>query len=172
MENENQIPESQWMQSLVEAHAADLSRYASSILHDADAAKDVVQDAFLRLWQEPRQKTEGHERPWLFRVCRNRALDYRRKGGRLQAMNSTTEQTPVDAPDPQAQIEQQDNHSQLLQLVRTLPDNQQEVVRLKFQNGMSYKDIADVAALSVRNVGCLPHPAMNRLRPSIIAAGE
>ena len=87
-------------------------------------------------------------------------------------MNSTTEQTPVDAPDPQAQTEQQDNYKQLLQLVRTLPDNQQEVVRLKFQNGMSYKEIADVTALSVSNVGFLLHTAMDRLRTSIIAAGE
>ena len=48
----------------------------------------------------------------------------------------------------------------------------QEVVRLKFQNGMSYKEIADVTALSVSNVGFLLHTAINRLRTSIIAAEE
>ena len=172
MKNENKIPESHWIRTLVDAHAANLSRYVTSILHDHDTAKDVVQDAFVRLWQEPRKNVEGHERPWLFRVCRNRALDYRRKGGRLQAMNSATEQTPIDTPDPQAQAEEQDNHTQLLQLVRTLPDNQQEVVRLKFQNGMSYKEIAGVTALSVSNVGFLLHTAINTLRTRIIALGE
>ena len=43
MNDENKIPESEWMRSLVDAHAADLNRYATSILYDSDAAKDVVQ---------------------------------------------------------------------------------------------------------------------------------
>ncbi|MEC7274052.1 MAG: sigma-70 family RNA polymerase sigma factor [Verrucomicrobiota bacterium] len=172
MKNENKIPESHWMRTLVDAHATNLSRYVTSILHDQDAAKDVVQDAFMRLWKEPRKNVKGHERPWLFRVCRNRALDYQRKGSRLQAMNSATEQTPVDTPNPQTQAEEQDNHTQLLKLVRTLPDNQQEVIRLKFQNGMSYKEIADVTALSVSNVGFLLHTAINTLRTRILALGD
>ena len=96
------------MRTLVDAHATNLSRYVTSILHDQDAAKDVVQDAFMRLWKEPRKNVKGHERPWLFRVCSNRALDYQRKGSRLQAMNSATEQTLVDTPNPQTQAEEQD----------------------------------------------------------------
>jgi len=173
MKNEERIQKSQWVRSLVDAHAADLNRYAASILRDSDAAKDVVQDAFIRLWQEPRNKIEGHERPWLFRVCRHRALDTRRKGSRMQTMNnSAAEQTPVETPDPQSETEQQDSHAHILELMRTLPDNQQEVVRLKFQNEMSYKEIAAVTELSVSNVGFLLHTALNTLRARIVAAGE
>ena len=53
-----------------------------------------------------------------------------------------------------------------------LPDNQQEVVRLKFQNGMSYKEIATVTELSVTNVGFLLHTAINTLRTRVAAVGE
>lgn len=166
-------PKSKWMRSLVEAHAADLTRYAASILRDSEAAKDVVQDTFLRLWREPRQKMEGHERPWLFRVCRHRALDYLRKGGRMQPMNEVTaRETPLDVPDPQSEAERQDSHTQVLEMMRTLPDNQQEVVRLKFQNDMSYKEIAAVTELSVGNVGFLLHTALQKLRQRMVAAGE
>jgi RNA polymerase sigma-70 factor (ECF subfamily) len=173
MKHETPISDPQWMRTLVDAHAPDLRRFAASILHDTEAAKDVVQDAFLRLWQEPRKKVEGHERPWLFRVCRHRALDYRRKGGRMQTLNDTkAERTPLDAPDPQIETEQQDSRAQVLELMRDLPDNQQEVVRLKYQNGMSYKEIAVVTELSVTNVGFLLHTALNTLRTRITAIGE
>lgn len=173
MKNEQRSLQNQWMRSLVDAHAADLTRYAASILHDEDSAKDVVQDTYLRLWKEPRQDVEGHERAWLFRVCRNRAIDLHRKGVRMKPMNDAiVATTPVDAPDPQSQAEQQDSHAHILQMMQSLPQNQQEVVRLKFQNGMSYKEIAEVTALSVTNVGFLLHTAIQTLRTHIAAVGE
>ena len=50
-----------------------------------------------------------------------------------------------------------------------LPRNQQEVVRLKFQNGFSYKEISRITALSVTNVGFLIHTAVSRLRAEFAA---
>jgi RNA polymerase sigma-70 factor (ECF subfamily) len=173
MKDEQRSYESEWMRSLVDAHAADLTRYAASILYDADAAKDVVQDVFLRLWQEPRANVEGHVLPWLFRVCRNRALDVRRKGGRMKRLDeASVERTAADVPGPESLAEQQDSHARILQMMQSLPDNQQEVVRLKFQNGMSYKEIANVTELTVTNVGFLLHTAINTLRARVVASGE
>ena len=173
MNDEQRSFESEWMRSLVDAHAADLTRYAAAILYDADAAKDVVQDVFLRLWQEPRANVEGHVLPWLFRVCRHRALDVRRKGGRMKPLDEARAATAVvDTPGPEAVAEQADSHSQILQMMQALPENQQEVVRLKFQNGMSYKEIATVTELTVTNVGFLLHTAINTLRARVVASGE
>ena len=50
-----------------------------------------------------------------------------------------------------------------------LPPNQQEVVRLKFQNGFSYKEIARITELSVTNVGFLIHTAVTNLRREFAA---
>ena len=173
MKDEQRSFESEWMRSLVDAHAADLTRYAASILYDPDAAKDVVQDTFLRLWQEPRANVEGHVLPWLFRVCRNRALDVRRKGGRMKRLDEAQVATAAtDAPGPETVAEQADSHSHILQMMQSLPENQQEVVRLKFQNGMSYKEIASVTELTVTNVGFLLHTAINTLRARVMASGE
>ena len=52
----------------------------------------------------------------------------------------------------------------VFRMLDQLPDNQQEVVRLKFQNEMTYQEIADVTGLSVTNVGSLLHTALKRLR--------
>ena len=173
MKNEQRISQSQWVRSLVDTHAADLTRYAASILRDDDLAKDVVQDVFLRLWKAPRANVENYERPWLFKVCRNRSLDIYRKGGRMQPMNDAiAEQTPIESPSPQLQAERHDSHDRILQMMQSLPENQQEVVRLKFQNGMSYKEIAAVTEHSVTNVGFLLHTAIQTLRTRVTAVGE
>lgn len=165
--------DSEWVRRIVDTHAAALTRYAASILHDADAGKDVVQDVFMRLWREPRDQIEDHVQAWLFRVCRNRALDVRRKAGRLVRMDAATEKkTASSMADPSLHAEQDDNHAHVLQLLAELPENQREVVRLKFQNGMSYKEIASVTELTVTNVGFLIHTAIKSLRAKVLASGE
>ena len=173
MKNEQQKSDSEWVRSLVETHAADLTRYAASILGDAEAAKDVVQDVFVRLWGEPQEEIKDHIRPWLFRVCRNRALDLKRQGGRMKSLTEKdTAGTITDAPGPASLAEQRDSHAQLMCLMRELPVKQQEVVRLKFQNGMSYKEIATVTELTVTNVGFLLHTALTSLRTRALVTGE
>lgn len=161
------------MRATVDAQAGDLTRYAASILGDADAARDVVQEVFLRLWQADPDAWAGHLRPWLFRVCRNRALDLRRRGGRVRSLEeSRAAETAVDAPGPEQIAESRDNQARILQLLQTLPEDQREVVRLKFQNGLSYKEIARVTDLTVGHVGVLLHNALNTLRSRVAAAGE
>lgn len=67
-------------------------------------------------------------------------------------------------PRPGAALEAAEAHVQLLRLIDRLPANQQEVVRLKFQNGFSYREISNITHLSVGNVGFLIHTAVARLR--------
>ena len=63
--------------------------------------------------------------------------------------------------------ETQDNAQQVLKLVGALSDNQKEVIRLKFQNGLSYRQISDITDLTVSNVGYLIHTAIQKLREQL-----
>ena len=65
---------------------------------------------------------------------------------------------------PQEQAEQTEQAGHVLQLLSQLPENQQEVIRLKFQQGLSYKEISSVTGLTVTNVGFLIHTGIKRLR--------
>lgn len=65
------------------------------------------------------------------------------------------ERVTATDPRPGRALEQAETHAALLQMIRHLPPNQQEVVRLKFQNGFSHKEIARITELSVTNVGFL-----------------
>jgi RNA polymerase sigma factor (sigma-70 family) len=57
-------------------------------------------------------------------------------------------------------------------LLAGLSDNQQEAVRLRFQNGLSYRDIAAVTGLSVTNVGFLIHTAIKTIRTRLGAEAD
>ena len=102
---------------------------------------------------------------WLYTVCRNRALDVMRKERRMVPLTETHERTWASpAPAPSALAERRDDETQVSRVIATLPPNQQEVIRLKFQDALSYKEISAVTGLSVSNVGYLIHTAIKSVR--------
>ena len=155
----------QWLRSAVERFEAPLTRYAASITGDAERARDVVQDTFVRLCAQSRAQINGCLAEWLFTVCRHRALDVWRKESRMTALTQTDlDEQATGEPTPAAAMERNESASVLLQFVSALPRNQQEVVRLKFQAELSYEEISRVTKLSVGNVGFLLHTAIKTLR--------
>lgn len=149
---------------------APLTRYAAKLLGDPDRARDVVQDTFVKLMAQSRATVEGHATEWLFTVCRHRALDVLRKEGRMKRFEEgEVERVAAETPRPGSAIEAAETQASILEFIGRLPPNQQEVVRLKFQNGFSYKEISRITALSVTNVGFLIHTAVARLRTDFAA---
>ena len=65
---------------------------------------------------------------------------------------------------PGIAAEQKDSMARVLQQLDRLPDNQQDVIRLKFQNELSYREISEITGLTVSNVGFLLHVGLKRLR--------
>lgn len=153
--------------ALLARYERPLVRYAFSILSDLEGARDVVQETFIRLTRiEPGERPgEGkHLEAWLFTVCRHRAVDYQRKHARIIPMPLHDHDGISLDPDPAACAEQRDTANSLLRLLEALPPNQREVIRLKFQHDLSYKEIAAVTELSVTNVGFLLHTGLKKIR--------
>ena len=152
-------------------HAPPLTRYATRLLGgDADRARDVVQDTFVKFMAQPVAAVDGHVVEWLFTVCRHRALDVLRKEGRMSRFaEGQAERVAAAEARPGRDLEAAETQAALLALIGNLPPNQQEVVRLKFQSGFSYKEIARITELSVTNVGFLIHTAVAKLRSEFAA---
>jgi len=162
----------QWMRSVMARHERPLVRYAARILGDVDRARDVVQETFLRLWESDRTGGEDHLAQWLFTVCRNRATDVCRKERRVMQLSEDHGQsTPSADPAPPAVAERKEAGTRVAQALRTLSASEQEVIRLKFQNGFSYKQIAGITGLSVSNVGFQIHSGIQSLRKQFKALG-
>lgn len=165
MTNQQLLEGDAWVHLAVDRFEGPLVRYAARITHDLDRARDAVQETFLRLCRQDRHELDGHLAQWLYTVCRNQALDMCRKEKPMKAMSpAVAEECPSREPSQAVVLEQQETSRRILQLLDRLPASQQEVVRLKFQSGLSYREIAAVTQLSVSNVGYLIHTAVKTLR--------
>jgi RNA polymerase sigma-70 factor (ECF subfamily) len=156
--------------ALLARYERPLVRYACSVLNDLEGARDVVQETFIRLVRQQQAEDavpfdgEKHLEAWLFTVCRHRAVDYQRKHSRIIPMTIHDEDRATEELSPSARLEQTDSAAAALRLLDQLSPNQREVIRLKFQNDLSYKEIAAVTELSVTNVGFLIHTGLKKLR--------
>ncbi|MBE7494746.1 MAG: sigma-70 family RNA polymerase sigma factor [Verrucomicrobiaceae bacterium] len=142
-----------------------LIRYAHGYTGDLEEARDIVQDVFVKLSQ--RLHTLDHERlaPWLFTVCRNRALDHQRKHRRLVVMETETLDLEMSADaSPEEELDRAETAAALRKLIETLPARQQEAVRLKFIAGLDYQQISAAMKTSIGNVGYLIHHGVAALR--------
>ena len=157
-----------WVRSALHRYEAPLTRYAYAITGDLEGARDVVQDTFLRLCSQSSAQLNEHLAPWLFKVCRNRALDVRKKEARRKTFaQSHTESQQSPEPLQSAELERNETLRHVLEQLSALPENQGEVLRLKFQNDLSYREISEVTGLSVSNVGFLIHRGLRSLRQKL-----
>ena len=142
-----------------------LLQYATRIIGDRERARDVVQETFVQLQRGGREQVDSAPAKWLFTVCRNRALNVCRKERRMTYLDTELLETHEAAgPAPFEQMEQKEAAGFLLRIVATLPPRQQEVLQLKFQNDLSYQEIAEITKTSVGSVGVLIHTALKTLR--------
>lgn len=156
---------SEFVRAALERFEAPLVSYALGLTGELEAARDAVQDTFLRLCEQPPGAVDGHLAQWLFTVCRNRILDVRRKDRRMTALTEVELEHRADAsPSPAEAAAARDGASRVEELLAGLPPNQREVVRLKFQHQLSYQEIATITSLSVTNVGFILHTALRTLR--------
>ncbi len=158
--------DSEWLRAVLEQYESRLIRYARRITGDLELARDAVQDTFLRLCAEPGGKVDDYVGPWLFRVCRSRALDLV-KAKRPDEGEDGLLGLPSQEDPPPAVLEHKEQLREVMRLVDHLPPHQQEVIRLKFQHGFSYKEISAITGLSIGNVGFLIHVGIKTVKREI-----
>ena len=108
---------------------------------------------------------DGQLTSWLFTVCRNRALDVLKKERRLQPVEDEEfwfqdgrGKTPAES------AAQRDSYEMVQRLIATLSPRDQDVLRFKFEYGMSYREIAEALGLSESNVGFILHQTIRKIR--------
>ena len=156
--------QTQWIEAIVSRYERPLCQYAYRLTGNFDAARDAVQDTFLKLCREGVLE-DDRVAPWLFRVCRNRCIDVLRKEKPMQTLTDAQAAIlPAPGRSPAEETGLRESVSLLLRKLAQLPANQAECIRLKFQHQMSYREIAAVTALSETNVGYLIHVGIQTLR--------
>lgn len=142
---------------------AQIEAYGTRLLGDPERARDIVQETFIRLWQGKLQERQN-VRAWLYRVARNLCLDSLRRQRRYVSLEGAELLYARDGSDPAQEAGDREEREIMLNNVRQLPPRQQEVLRLKFQENLSYAQIAEITGEPVTTVGWHLHEAMKSLR--------
>ena len=169
-------PGGETIEDLFAALESPLLSYALRLSGQLGAAQDLVQEAFMRLHAQFNDVREP--RRWLYRTVHNLALNYRRELRKIIPLVSQQQQNAppsVDPPDPQPLPDEQLSRLEGIGLVRlsleTLDARSQTLVRLKFNDNLSYKEIAGRTGLSVGNVGFILHHALKTMAAELAKNG-
>ncbi len=153
---------------------ADLVRYAARQLGDAEMARDIVQEAFIQVWERRRGwRSRGSARAYLYRIVRHLVIDEKRKLGVRRRW--AERQRLADAPRPATPAEELD--AKLLAdafeaAVASLPQRRREVFELVFQRGLSHAETAAVLDISVQTVANQMSAALRDVRRKVRAVGD
>ena len=154
----------------VQRYEKPLVRYVLHLTRDVELARDVVQEAFLRLCNQPENKVGSYLAEWLYTVCRHLAIDLKRKESRMRLLTDSQADQFTAHDDEPANSLKKPSRSPASCAMSELPPNQQECIRLKFQHGLNYKQISQVTRLTVTNVGFLIHTGLKKLRAQLADA--
>jgi RNA polymerase sigma-70 factor (ECF subfamily) len=152
--------------------AYNLARWLTS--SDPDA-QDIVQDACLRAFKFFGGFRGGNSRAWLLRIVRNAFYDWVKQHRRDDATTPFDEElhgTPEEKDAPDALLLEKADHELLHQAIAALPVEFREILVLRELEGLSYKEIADVAAVPLGTVMSRLARAREHLRALLVARLE
>ncbi len=140
------------------------------MVKDEDVANDVFQDTFIKAVntiQEGRYNEQGKFLPWIMRIAHNLAIDTFRRNRKMPMVRSTDEYDvfstiSTDEQHIEDRLVEGQIHSDVMKLVDLLPLEQQEVVRMRVESGMSFQEIADETGVSINT-------ALGRMRYALIS---
>ena len=146
---------------LIERHQKEIFTYIFFKLMDETLANDVFQDTFMKIiitLKEGRYNEEGKFVLWAKRIAHNLVIDH----FRLKAKHNKVSETSYDNEEfsifdlisvQEENIEEQlisrQIQEDLMRMLDYLPENQQEVIKLRFFDGLSFKEIADQTDSSI-----------------------
>ncbi len=164
------------IEELFAALEAPLLGYALRYTGEAGLAEDVVQEAFMKLHAQ--FGSVEKPRPWLYRTVHNLALNQRRAAGRtvsldqfLEADHSPAADPADPAPLPDEQIIRLEGIGQVRLSLETLDPRSRELIRLKFNENLSYKDIGARTGLTIGHVGNILHHALKNIAGELARTG-
>src|SRR5436190_20190711 len=170
-------PGSETIEELFAALESPLLNYAFRLAGERTVAEDMVQDAFMKLHAQFAEVREP--RRWLYRTVHNLALNHRRQERKIVPLQPVTgldeSASALDTADPEPLPDEQIIRWEGIGLVRlslgALDERSREVVRLKFDEDLSYKQISERTGLATGHVGYLLHHALKTIAAELARTG-
>ena len=156
--------------SLIERHSRRVRDYIRMMVKDGDTAEGIFQETFIkavRVIDEGKYADSGKFLSWILRIAHNQVIDYFRAQKQNRQVNESAAgynvlgtlrfaERTVEDKMVSEQIERD-----VRALVELLPDEQREVVMLRYFSGLSFKEIAEQTNVSINT-------ALGRMRYALI----
>ena len=142
---------------------------ASRILGDADEARDVAQESFLRIWRHAASWRSGEARfdTWLHRVALNLCHDRLRRRKERPLSDDDTAALVDTTPSLDEQLEAADRSARMAAALAALPERQREAIVLQYYQELSNIDAAALMNISVEALESLLSRARRQLRSQL-----
>jgi RNA polymerase sigma-70 factor (ECF subfamily) len=151
---------------LVERYHGRLFNFLYRYLRDRQAAEDVTQEVFLKIYQAaPRFKPHGRVRTWVFTIAYNLAMNELRRRRRREVLGLLLGEgqgsVTIQPPDPSERLELEEMVTKALAV---LADNQRAALLLRVRDDLSYQEIGEILGISRAGVESLLFRARDRVR--------
>jgi RNA polymerase sigma-70 factor (ECF subfamily) len=156
-------PNSAEFDALYEKHSREVWALAYARWMDADAAMDVAQETFLRLWKQWNAGEIIHNpRAWLLRVARNLAEDFAKSAFRRNGTHAPQNMTHLHSrePVPLDALVEKEQFAQIRELLHKMPETDREILTLRYALDYSTAEIADMLEINAAAV----HMRLSRAR--------
>lgn len=157
------------LSQIISRHQSKIYGFIYSKIPDRDICDDVFQDTFLKVIKTLKSNSyneEGKFLPWVMRIAHNLVIDHFRKTKKMPMLRETEEFSIFSIfNDNSITIEGQLINEQidldLKKLINQLPEDQKQVLTMRFYNDMSFKEISEQTGVSINT-------ALGRMRYAII----
>jgi RNA polymerase sigma-70 factor (ECF subfamily) len=155
---------------LIERHSLRVRNYIGMMVKDDDIANDIFQETFIKavkVIDEGRYTDSGKFLSWVLRIAHNRVLDHFRREKASRQINESEAgydmigTMRISEPNTEDEMVQSEIEQTVRNLIDLLPEDQQEVIRLRYYSKLSFAEIAEQTEVSINT-------ALGRMRYALI----
>ncbi|MGZ3766862.1 MAG: RNA polymerase sigma-70 factor [Mucilaginibacter sp.] len=151
---------------------ASLIKFCVFYIHQKEPAEEIVSDVFVKCWENRKQLTHiANPETYMFVAVKNHSLNYVKKYSNIHLVQieDSTELQFVNIYDPQKELEKKELHFLMDKAIESLPPQASIIFRLIKEDGMKYKDVAEILNISPRTVQTQLFRAMKKLAVILIS---
>ena len=154
---------------LLMRHKSRVFAFIMSKIRNKDLSEDIFQDTFIKVinsLQRGKYNEEGKFLPWMMRIAHNLVIDHFRKESKMKNIRPTDEFNIFDVISNGNRVQDEEMirkrvHADLNKLIQDLPEDQMEVLRMRYFEDMSFKKISEITGVSINT-------ALGRMRYALI----
>ncbi len=150
---------------LVALYNERLVLFLFGFVKDFSLAEDLAADTFLHLLvRKPSFRQEAAFKTWLFRIAKNKAIDFLRKQKKYPEISLENASDLPNSDLPETQLLQEERNRKLYSALQTLPQHYRTVLQLLYFEEMTYKQAGAVLKMSEKQIRNLSYNARNSLK--------